>query len=301
MVDADFNLLAALDVLLDEQSVVRAADRLRLSPSAMSRTLTRLRRVLGDPVLVRAGRGLVPSPRAYELRACVKTVIEDVRSVLSGPAASSPRQFQQTLTLRMSDGLIESLGPPLWAEVESQAPGLRLRFAAKADRLNTGLRDGSVDLETGVVGRPTSPEIVAVPLFADRFVAAVRTGHPWALRPPSAEQYLTASHVASARGPDQNERVDHFLDARGERRRVAVAVPGFGAALALAANTDLVATVPDLHTSALRRGMVTVALPWDLPPISVSLLWHPRSEADPAHRWLRSTVRRLAERLFSSP
>lgn len=290
----DFNLLPALEVLLEEQSVVRAADRLNLSPSAMSRTLTRLRASLQDPLLVRAGRGLVPSPRALELRDRVRNACQEARAILGPSGPWDPRTVDRTFTLRFSDGLVEAWGPALLDLVRAQAPGVRLRFVAKTDRFNAGLRQGLVDLETGVIGGPSSPEIVSAPLFEDRLVIVVRPDHPWAHRAPSPEEYLAGRHVATDRGPGEPERLDAWLAAQGLHRNIEVLVSGFASALALATASDLAATVPERHTQALWGALVAVRLPWNPGPIPVSLLWHPRSDADPAHRWLRAAVKRLA-------
>src|SRR5690606_8633705 len=124
----DLNLLVTLDVLLAEGSVARAARRLRLSPSAMSRALARLRKATGDPLLVRAGRGLVPTPRAIELGARVGRLVEESRAVLSPAVAIDLRQLVRTFTLRASDGFVENFGPDLVARIAAQAPGVRLRF-----------------------------------------------------------------------------------------------------------------------------------------------------------------------------
>ena len=174
----DLNLLVTLDVLLAEGSVARAARRLRLSPSAMSRALARLRETTGDPLLVRAGRGLVPTPRALELRARVGQVVQDAQAVLRPEERVELTQVARTFTLRTGEGFVENFGPKLVARVSREAPSVRLRFLAKVERDSTPLREGSVDLETGVVGDAMSPEIRAQGLFRDRFVGVVRRGHP---------------------------------------------------------------------------------------------------------------------------
>ncbi|TIV11525.1 MAG: LysR family transcriptional regulator, partial [Mesorhizobium sp.] len=154
----DLNLLVTLDVLLTEGSVARAARRLRLSPSAMSRALARLRETTGDPLLVRAGRGLVPTPRALELRERVGQLVQDAEAVLRPVETLELKRLVRTFTLRNQDGFVENFGPDLIARVGQQAPGVRLRFVLKPDKDNTPLCDGSVDLETGVVGKATGPE-----------------------------------------------------------------------------------------------------------------------------------------------
>ena len=151
----DLNLLVTLDVLLAEGSVARAAQRLRLSPSAMSRALARLREATGDPLLVRAGRGLVPTPRALELRERVSQLVQDGGAVLRPAEKLNLKQLVRTFTLRTSEGFVENFGPDLIAHVSEEAPGVRLRFVQKLDKDSGLLRDGTVDLETGVVGKST--------------------------------------------------------------------------------------------------------------------------------------------------
>src|SRR4029453_18418129 len=155
----DLNLLVTLDVLLAEGSVARAAQRLRLSPSAMSRALARLRETTGDPLLVRAGRGLVPTPRALELRERVSKLVQDAEAVLRPAENLNLKQLVRTFTLRTSEGFVENFGPNLIARVSEAAPGLRLRFVQKPDKDSGPLRGGSVDLETGVWGNTTGPEV----------------------------------------------------------------------------------------------------------------------------------------------
>ena len=288
----DLNLLFTLDVLLAEGSVARAARRLRLSPSAMSRALARLRETTGDPLLVRAGRGLVPSPRAIELREQVGRLVAEAEAVLRPAAPVDPARLERTFTLRSSEGFVDTFGPARLARLAAEAPGVRLRFLPKPEKDSTPLRDGSADLETGVVGRSAGPELRTQALFRDRFVGVVRAGHPLAKGKVTPDRYLAARHVAIVRGtPGGRGPVDEALEAAGRVRDVAATVAGFASALSLARATDLVATVPDRHTAGLRSGLSTFALPLAVPEITVSLLWHPRLDGDPAHRWLRGCVR----------
>lgn len=289
----DLNLLLTLDVLLTECNVARAARRLHLSPSAMSRALARLRDTTGDPLLVRAGRGLVPTPRAQELREQVSRLVQEAQGVLRPAELLDPSRLSRHFTLRTSDGFVEYFGPALIALAQREAPGVRLRFVQKSDKDSAPLRDGSVDLETGVIGAASSPEIRTRALFRDRFIGVVRAGHPLARGKVTAARYAAGQHVlVSRRGLDKGP-IDEGLRALGLAREIAVIVAGFSDALSLARGSDLIASVPERHTGNLRAGMHSFALPVEVPALTVSMLWHPRMDADPAHRWLRECVQQV--------
>ncbi|KAB0676302.1 LysR family transcriptional regulator [Aureimonas leprariae] len=291
MDDLDLNLLPALDALLDEGSVARAAVRLRLSPSAMSRTLSRLRAATGDPLLVRAGRGLVPTPRAIELRERVGPLVREAEGVLRPAVALDLAKLERAFTLRVSDGFVDNFGPALLAHVAADAPGVLLRFVQKLDRDTAGLRDGSVDLETGVVSRETGPEVRARALFHDRFVGVVREGHALTDGSITAARYAAERHILGPRGTSDRGPVDAALAGLGLERRIATVVTGFASALALVRGSDLVAAVPERHTDSMRSGLFAFPLPFDVPEVTVSMHWHPRNDADPAHHWLRECLR----------
>jgi DNA-binding transcriptional LysR family regulator len=291
----DLNLLITLDVLLAEGSVARAAKRLRLSPSAMSRALARLRETMGDPLLVRAGRGLVPTPRALELRERVAQLVQDAEAVLRPAAQIDLKQLVRTFTLRSSEGFVENFGPALIARIAEEAPGVRLCFMQKPDKDSTPLRDGTVDLETGVVGQDASPELRTQALFRDRFIGVVRMDHPLSQGEVTPARYAAGGHIyVSRRGLDKGP-IDEALKSLGLARQVVTIVAGFSTALALARATDLIVSVPERHTASLRTGMHSFALPLALPPFTVAMLWHPRMDADPAHRWLRGCLREVCK------
>jgi DNA-binding transcriptional LysR family regulator len=287
----DLNLLVTLDVLLAEGSVAKAARRLKLSPSAMSRALARLRAATGDPLLVRAGRGLVPTSRAVELSAQAGRLVQEAEAVLRPAERLDLGRLNRSFTLRNSDGFVENFGPALLARVADQAPGVQLRFVPKPDKDSGPMRQGAVDLETGVVGGSTGPEVRAQALFHDRFVGVVRTDHPLSDGRITAARFAAGRHILiSRRGLDRGP-VDDALELAGLTRTIATMVGGFAEALALARGSDLIATVPERYTGTLRDGLFSFALPVRLTPLTISLLWHPRLDADPAHRWLRGLVR----------
>jgi DNA-binding transcriptional LysR family regulator len=289
----DLNLLSTLDVLLTEGSVARAATRLQLSPSAMSRALARLRAAMGDPLLVRAGRGLVPTPRALALQEPVHRLLQEVGAVLRPDNLIDLARLARTFTLRTSDGFVESFGPALLERVGREAPGVRLHFQQKPDKDSTPLRDGRVDLETGVVEGGLGPEVRTQALFRDRLVGVVRAGHPLSRGEITASRYADARHVVVSRSGFVDGAVDLPFLPPDLKRTVATVVSGFSAALSFARLSDLVATVPDRHTANLRDGMFCFRLPTPAQDFTVSMLWHPRLDADPAHRWLRGCLREV--------
>jgi len=295
MSSPDLNLLLTLDALLAEGSVAGAARRLRLSPSAMSRALARLREATGDPLLVRAGRGLVPSPRAVELRERIAPLVQEAQAALRPAAALKLDRLERQFTLRTREGFVENFGAALLARVGAEAPCVRLRFVPKPDKDSTPLRDGSVDLETGVIGAATGPELRAQALFRDRFVGVVNAGHALAAGEVTAQRYAEGRHVATSRRGLDRGPVDDALGLLGLQRNIAVTVSSFSEALALARRSELIATVPERHTGDLRGDLHSFALPLALEPFTVSLLWHPRMDGDAAHRWLRGCVREVCQ------
>src|SRR5258708_2102086 len=226
MSTTDFNLLVTLDAVLAEGSVARAAQRLRLSPSAMSRALARLRKTTGDPLLVRAGRGLVPTSRALELRERVSQLVQDVEVVLRPAEKLNLKQLVRTFTFRTREGFVENFGPDLIARVGEEAPGARLRFVQKPNKDSAPLRDGTVDLETGVVGKTTGPEVRAQALFRDRFIGVVRMGHALCQGEITPSRFAAGGHIfVSRRGLDEGP-IDEALKPFGLERKIVTIVGG---------------------------------------------------------------------------
>jgi DNA-binding transcriptional LysR family regulator len=263
----DLNLLVTLDVLLSEGSVAGAARRLHLSPSAMSRA------------------------RAIELRAQVGALVDGANAVLRPTEKLDLGTLHRRFTLRTSEGFVETFGPHLLTIVEAQAPSVTLQFLTKFDKESAPLRDGDVDLETAVIDAETAPELRALPLFDDRWVGVVRQGHPLTQGQMTASRFASAGHVLVLRRGLHSREIDDAVQLAGLERRIATIVNGFSTALAFARETDFVATVPERHTEGLRGGLHSFALPVDVVPFTVSMLWHPRMDSDLPHRWLRGCVR----------
>jgi len=302
------NLLSALDALLTAGSVTGAARRLGLSTSAMSRTLTRLRAATGDPLLVRAGRGLVPTPRAAELRGRVNGLAREVQAVLSPRADELDlASLERTFTIRSNEGFVAVFSTALVAAVRQAAPRVRLRFAPKPVKDAEPLREGQIDLEIGVLGE-FAPEVKTHFLFRDHFVGVVRAGHALLAEAVTPKRYAACRHVVVSRMGKFAGPVDHALEERSLERDVVVVVPGFLDALRIARHSDLVALVPSwcvggdlISGEPFIQGLVSFALPVRTPKIAVLAMWHPRVDADPAHRWFRNTVVRVCRTAQNTP
>jgi len=298
MSDPDFNLLVALDILLAEASVAGAARRLNLSTSAMSRTLSRLREVTGDPILVRAGRNMVLTPWAEASRDRARNAVHEARAVLQ-PSLETLKveNLARLFTIRANDGFVVAFGPALIAAVAEAAPDVCIRFAPKPEKTSRFLREGLVDLEIGVQSN-MGPEIRLQRLFQDRFVGAVRKAHPLASLPKiGVEEYVAWGHVVAAPDGSLHGFVDDALAESGLKRKVASVVPGFPTALSVALASDLIAMVPALYliNQQMTEQLHVFELPFKTRTITVSQMWHPRMERDPGHRWLREKIKAVCQ------
>ncbi len=298
MSDPDFNLLVALDILLAEASVAGAARRLNLSTSAMSRTLSRLREVTGDPILVRAGRNMVLTPWAEASRDRARNAVHEARAVLQ-PSLETLKveNLARLFTIRANDGFVVAFGPALIAAVAEAAPDVCIRFAPKPEKTSRYLREGLVDLEIGVQSN-MGPEIRLQRLFQDRFVGAVRKAHPLASLPEiGINEYVAWGHVVAAPDGSLHGFVDDALAESGMKRKVASVVPGFPTALSVALASDLIAMVPALYliNQQMTEQLHVFELPFKTRTITVSQMWHPRMERDSGHRWLREKIKAVCQ------
>lgn len=297
MPEPDLNLLFALDALLTEVSVTRAARSLQLSASAMSRTLTRLRAETGDPLLVRAGRHMVLTPYAEAIHERTQHVVREARSVLCpSPVALDLSMLRRTFTIRVNEAFVEAFGARIIAEVTALAPFVRLHFVSKSEKNAAFLREGSADLEMGVL-EEMGPEVRVRALFRDRYLGVVRKGHPLEMEHEvTTERYAAFGHVATPYGRQIIASLDAAMAASGVERTIVAMVPSFPAALAVARASDLVALLPASFMNTQHAASVTAysfELPMATAGFTISQMWHPRLEVDLAHRWLRELVLRV--------
>ncbi|MFE7893045.1 LysR family transcriptional regulator [Streptomyces sp. NPDC057412] len=291
----DLNLIEALDALLAENSVTRAAERLHTSPPAMSRALARLRRAFGDPLLVRAGRDLVPTPRALELRGEVQAVTSRARALFAPSGTADPRTAVRTFDLQVGDMLSTTFIPRLLDDLRAEAPGISLRLRPESLEDTPALREGLVDLEVGIV-RQGHPEIRSETLLTETLTGVVRPDHPLAkARTVTPRRFAAADHVVVSRRGRAHGPIDERLAEAGLSRRVVAVVPSVATALFLTRETDVVGVTPaGLGRSMLRTlGLHTFPIPLELPPLTVGMAWHPRNDHDRTHQLLRARTRHI--------
>ena len=294
----DLNLLVALDALLTEAHVTRAARRVSLTQSAMSRALSRLRVLLDDPLLVRTSQGMRPTPRALALAAPLRRTLEEVEALVYDRPAFVPARARRTFTVAAPDYAKAVLLPPVLAQLAREAPGVDLVLVPPPADLDAALTSGEVELVLGLK-QASSAGLVWTPLLADGFACLLRKGHPALGRPLTVERFAALAHLQVAPGGRPGGALDDALAARGLTRRVALRVPGFLGAAPLVAQSDLVCTLP-ARLAALgvaSHPLVVVRPPLPLSGFRFSQAWHERLRHDPGHAWLRGVFASVAKAL----
>lgn len=297
----DLNLLRVLDAILAEGNLTRAAQRLALSQPAMSNALSRLREALGDPLFVRTGKGMAPTPRARQLAGPVRQALDLVHNALRPDTAFDYRASTRSFALAVEDYGEVVLLPRLVENLLQAAPGIQLRVRAeRGAALREELRTGGVDLVVDYFPL-RDPEVHNRRLLEDELVSLVRRDHPGlgegaAL---SLEQYTRLSHVVLDRRAGAGPVVDRMLRAAGLRRHIALRVPHFLSMPLVVQASDLICTLPRrmAQVYAGRFGLRLLRPPLDLPPVTVYLAWHRSGDADPGQRWMREGVLELAQRV----
>lgn len=294
----DVQLLLALDALLRERQVTRAAQRLGLTQSAMSHALRRLREVFADPLFVRTPRGVLPTPRAAQLAEPLARVLAELERLAAHPAAFDPARLQRRMALVTSEYVDVVLLPQLLAQLVHKAPLLDLEIRGASFELESALEEGRVDVALGIFPQ-LSPRVMQQRLFDDRLVCLLRRGHPAARRRLSLQRFAELPHVQIAPRGAPGGPVDEALSRLGRQRRVAVRIGSFLSALQLVARSDLVLTAPERLVHALLGELPLRVLepPLELPRFAIYQVWHERRQEDPAHAWLRGALAALARSL----
>ena len=294
--EVDLNLLVALDALLAERSVTRAAERLCVGQSAMSSTLARLRRLFDDPLLVREGRTMVPTPYAESLMKPVRDVLDRVTAILAGQRDFDPERDERAFRVIASDYTMVTFLTPLLARLEVEAPGVRLWVSPPGDDYVERLARGQVDLVV-MPKEVFGPyrDFPNHPLFSDRFVCAVDADNVEVGGTITLEEFSTLPYLATSCGYEVSP-AEAQLDRLGIARNTEITT-AFGLAPLLLRGTRRIALVHERLARQLadQTSLRLLEPPMSLEPIHQLLLWANRAEHDPGHRWIRNRIVAFAE------
>lgn len=285
--DLDGRLLQLLLAVVEERSVTRAAERLGVTQSAVSHLLDKLRVIVGDPLVVKAGRGIVPTARAESLAERARVLLEDLRGFAT-PEGFDPATLQTTFTIAANELQCQLLLPALLQRLRTQAPGVSLRVIPSGVPQPELLRSEACQLVISP-RPPDAADLLQRRLFADRyrvfFDANVRQA------PASLADYLAAEHVTVVYEPRRSLDIDRIIgDALKLQRRFVASVPGFWGIPTFLRGSALLATLPGLLRTELLRGFASAPLPFDVPEMPMYMVWHARRHSDPVHRWLRDEL-----------
>ena len=287
--DLDGRLLQVLLAVIEEQSVTRAALRLEVTQSAVSHLLDKLRAIVGDPLFVKSGRGIVATARAEALAARARLLLDDMRAFATS-GVFDPATFHGTLTIAANDLQRDLLLPLLLRTARISAPGLALRVIPSGVPSADMLRQGHCHLVL-TPRPPDATDIVQKRLFEDRYLVYYDAA---ARRAPRGEaDYLASEHATVHYESGRRLDIDQWIAERGLQRRFAVTVPGFAGIGPFLRTSPLLATLPGLLRASMLRGLATVVPPFECPPMPMFMLWHLRHQGDPMHQWLRGELQSI--------
>ncbi|GLQ50046.1 LysR family transcriptional regulator [Dyella flava] len=286
----DLNLLRALDALLDERSVTKAAERLALTQPAVSGVLARLRESFDDPLFVRTQRGIVPTPRAMQIVGPLKQILGDVESLLQ-PSTFEPSTAEFTISVAATDYAFRAAVIPFVSKLRQLAPGVRVAARpVEDDRVELQFARGEIDLAL-MTPEDVLPELHSQHLFDESYVCALRADHPDAkAQTLSIDRFCALDHaLVSFAGERFWGVTDDALASIGRRRRVAVSVTSFLVLTEVLLTTDLIAIAPRRLVAGV-DGLVLFKPPIDIAGFSKLAVWHERTHYDPGHQWARALL-----------
>lgn len=300
----DLNLLVILQVLLEEESVTRAAARLNLSQSALSKSLTRLRTSLQDPLFSRTAHGLKPTAHALQLQQQLPNLLQGLYQLTQAPSFD-PANSERHFSISMVESAYATLLPYYIGPLLQQAPNVRLDTFGWTESSMQALQQGKVDF--GITGRDLSDDsrlqinklpdgIACSTLFSDQQICLVREGHPilkmvaqgnWNLA-----SYLQQNHVQVRCEGNEWWALDYYLASKNSHRKIISTLPDFYGAASVCAYSDLVFTLPSSFVPHAQKlyALKQIPLPFEFSPMAYVLLWHERNNAEPGHKWIRETI-----------
>lgn len=285
----DLNALVTLSVLLEVKHVTKAAEQLNLTQSAVSRTLSKLRDALDDPILVKSGKHLALTNKAERLEPAVTAILQQVSNILE-PEVFDPKKHTGTIRLATTDYGTHTLLPKLIPLLAEEAPNVQLTAVDWPSNLLNELEENKVDLIIGGTKKP--PEDIFQRVLAhDHFKALVRAEHPIKDQ-ISLEQYLSLNHIMISPSGRGNSAIDEILATMGHKRNVSVRVPHFFAALEVVASTDYIILLPShfIRRYVDQTKFRVLEPPFEIPPMEVSMFWHARMHQAPLHKWFRRFI-----------
>lgn len=284
----DFNLLKAMDILLEERSVTRAAERLFITQPAMSSILSRLRESFDDPLFVRSQRGIVPTPRALELVSPIKQILEEIDLLLQ-PLEFDPATVNFTVRIAATDYAHQVILVPFLAVLKRQAPYVQIALLPSSDKEPQRLEHGEIDIALSTPEHSYSGDLYHQHLFDESYVCVMRLDHPALQQPLTLDTFCKLDHALVSFKGGFSGITDRQLQHLGRQRRVTLSVSNFLLLPEILQNSDLVATVPK-RLVCKRKDLAIAPPPLEIPSFSKVVLWHERTEHDPRYRWLRQLI-----------
>lgn len=297
MLNIDLNLLVMLNALLTECNVTKAAQRSNLSVSAMSRALNRLRTSLNDPLLMKSGRTMVLTPYALSIRAQVSQLMDQLEYVFVVPNKLDLAVLSRQFTLRASAGFAENYGSALLTLIRQQAPNATLRIISKEIKHTQQLKQGDIDAEISVITDNTDPELKSRFLFSDVFIGVCNVTHPLVKQPITLELLNNYDFIGVQRQYPFNQLTHEncACTSTDTIKPAILNVTGFSTAITIVSQSQLIAIVPKrfthiLRNQVLKQSLFSFPLPYSIPSLNISLLWHPKMHNDLAHKWFRDCI-----------
>lgn len=288
----DLNLFVVLDAIYTERGITRASERLNLTQSAISHALSRLRDLVNDPLFVREGHLMVPTPMAHALIPSVKRAIGQIESSLNQLRSFDPASSTRQFSIGMGHMVESAAIPRLAARLREQAPHVRLSaLHHDPHALESALASGDLDVALDVM-QPLAQHLPCTPLRRSRLVVAARAGHPALAEGLSLASYLALDHVAAVSPRCGLSIEDQALQRLGLERRIVVRCQHHWTACQLVAGSDMVLTLPEAaaETASAALGNVLMPFPLEVTGPDIHLFWPPSAGDDPANRWLREQV-----------
>ena len=309
----DLNLLRIFDIVMIEQNLTRAADKLAMTQPAVSNALKRLRHTFNDELLIRTAHGVKPTPRAESLWPAIREALSKLENAIA-PAASDPASFTASFRMAMADSTAAYWMPHLIREIEQHAPGINARMVPLVTRdPRTMLLHGDIDIAVGFFpgiisqlaggqSALTSPIRHNSLYTTGRYVCVMRKNHPLADQPLTLKAYCDAHHLLVSFSGRPHGLIDEILSKMNLQRRILLTVNQFFTAGRVVANSDLLTVLPQhlISSTGAEHQLIWRELPMETPVVNVDMLWHERDARNPAHKWIRNNLIELVEKTLNS-